>query len=232
MAKRPLFIPNTNAIGVTIKEIDFIWYSGYSIIQKQKSIKSMHDNALKLGYANILEISTKSPENIGSQLSAFNLSATSLIKSKKFTVEVAFQSSKIFEKGGPYLDILETDSRSAKKDLRLKTSGKLVGFRFFGRDFPLDPPTYFYDWLYINTLMKNNDLFSRFMKFKAFTDIEFNPKKSINCQAYSAALFASMLYHGIVINDIKDPIKFLEFNKNEYQSRRKDKNIDDYKLFE
>jgi len=32
---------------------------------------------------------------------------------------------------------------------------------------------------YINTLIKNNDLLGQVVRFDAFTDIEFNPEKSI-----------------------------------------------------
>ena len=34
-----------------------------------------------------------------------------------------------------------------------------------------------------------------------FTDIEFNPEKSLNCQAYSAALYSSMVKNKILDND-------------------------------
>ena len=57
---------------------------------------------------------------------------------------------------------------------------------------PLIPRTAFYDWLYINALMENADLAEQVMEYDAFTDIEFNPNKSINCQARAAALFVAM----------------------------------------
>ena len=109
-----------------------------------------------------------------------------------FSVESAFQSSKKFELGGPYLDILEKSSREAKKDNRLKMSGKLIAFEFYGRQWPLEPKTLFYDWLYIRAVYKNKDLANEILEYDAFTDIEFNPNKSINCQARSAALFVSL----------------------------------------
>ena len=54
------------------------------------------------------------------------------------------------------------------------------------------PPTFFYDWLYINALIKNENLIKQVLKYDCFSDIEFNEKKLINCQAYSVALFVSM----------------------------------------
>jgi type I restriction enzyme M protein len=65
---------------------------------------------------------------------------------KKYSVESAFQASKVFEFGGPYKDILDKTSREAKKDPRLKNSGKLKFFNFGNRKFELVPTTYFYNW--------------------------------------------------------------------------------------
>lgn len=68
----------------------------------------------------------------------------------------------------------------------------LRGFRFFGTDWELEPQTAFYDWLYINALKKHPDIIGQLLDYSAFTDIEFNSERSINCQAYSAALFVSL----------------------------------------
>ena len=55
----------------------------------------------------------------------------------------------------------------------------------------------FYDWLYIRALAQNSELALSLMEYNAFTDIAFNPKKSINCQANSAALFVSLKKQGL-----------------------------------
>ena len=94
--------------------------------------------------------------------------------------------------GGPYKDLLRATSREAKLDPRLKESGKLVKFQFFETDWALDPKTAFYDWLYINALHKAPDLADYVLQHRAFTDIAFNPEKSLNCQAYSAALYVAL----------------------------------------
>jgi hypothetical protein len=109
-------------------------------------------------------------------------------------VEAAFQGSKVFEHGGPYVDIFEKKPIEAKRDERLRSSGALTKFSFFGSDWGLEPKTAFYDWLYINALLKNPDLIDQVTDRDAFTDIEFNPERSINCQARSAAFFCA-LYH-------------------------------------
>lgn len=199
MASRPVFIPSFDGDSyVRTEKVEFEWFPGMSKAQKQRSIASLHDCARQtLGLGRILETSSKSTEELGVYLSAFNL-MISTKKNKRFSVECAFQASKVFEHGGPYADILDMDSRSAKKDSRLKESGRLIGFEFYGDAWELEPKTAFYDWLYLNALRKNEESALEVCQYVAFTDIEFNPKKSINCQAYSVALFVALSKRGML----------------------------------
>ena len=192
MAIRPVFFLDKN-YKVISKDIDFEWFSGFSISQKQKSINDLHKNIsndCKYQLTNILEISSKSMNPIGIKLSAFNLVQS--INNITASVEMFFQSSKVFQFGGPYTDILKMNSKLAKKDDRIKNSGKLVSFRLFDEDWSTEPKTFFYDWLYINAVYKSEKLHNAILQYEYFTDIEFNPKKSINCQAKSAAFYLSL----------------------------------------
>ena len=212
MAIRKVFRVNlSDSNYVDTIDINFEWNPGFAHIQKEKNIQALHKNYLKI-YKNdkILEISSKSSEKLGVNLSAFNLTFTTLKKNNTFSVESAFQSSKKFEFGGPYKDLLDKDSRTAKKDIRLKTSGKLVSFIFFNQEWPLEPRTLFYDWLYINSLYKNETLAEEILNYDAFTDIEFNHNRSINCQAYSAALFVSLVKRNLINQAIKDSEQYKE----------------------
>jgi hypothetical protein len=85
-----------------------------------------------------------------------------------------------------------------------------VGFNFFGREFPVKPRTYFYDWLYVNALKQNNNLAGAAIDYAGFSDIEFNPKKSINCQAYSLALYVSLVATDMLEEALSTPGRFLE----------------------
>jgi len=192
MAKRPLFSPCIEE-GKLVDEIllEFKWYAGVSISQKQKSILSLHEAAFQKGYCPILEISSKSPVQIGKQLSAFNLQFET-IEYGTISIEAAFQGSKVFTKGGPFTDLYSKSGWEIKKDLRLKESGDLCGFLFLGEKWNLEPKTAFYDWLYIHALDKQTSLADQIIEYKGFTDIEFNPKKSINCQARACALYVSL----------------------------------------
>lgn len=220
MANRPIFLPKiSGSIGVTEKVIEFPWHPGMAISQKQKSIRELHRAAELSGFGPILEISTKSEADLGVKLSAFNLTITTRGKGSIFTVETAFQGSKVFEGGGPYKDLIGMDSRAAKKDLRLRESGSLIGFEFFGRKFPLLPRTYFYDWIYINALHQDDGLGKEVAGYRSFSDIEFNPERSINCQAYSAALYVSLRENGLLEEALSSPERFLELTLDQYERR-------------
>lgn len=219
MAKRPIFTPILDRVGVEEKLIDFQWFSGFSASQKKKSIVSMHSEATSLGYKDLLEISSKSEDSLGVALSAFNLCITTKKYQQSFSVECAFQSSKVFERGGPYSDLLKSDSLSAKKDIRLKESGNLLNFRFFNKNFPIEPRTFFYDWIYINALVQNVSLSEQICKYFAFTDIEFNPEKSINCQAHSVALYISLKNNNVLKEALESPNRFLFFTEKHYEQQ-------------
>jgi hypothetical protein len=197
MATRPIFVPNsTGHPYVKLVEIEFTWYPGFAKTQSQKSIASLHDAAAQKGFAPLLEISSKSHEQLGVELSAFNLMLTR--EGRTMSVECAFQGSKIFENGGPYTDLYELPSRDAKRDKRLQNSGKLVGFNFLGQEFRIQPVTSFYDWLYLFALSQNQELASQLSRYRAFTDIAFNPKRSLNCQAHAAALYVALEQQGVL----------------------------------
>jgi hypothetical protein len=195
MANRPFFIPTENKDELVITNaVEFKWFFGFAKIQKQKSILSLHKNiSKKFKFNKILEISTKSEDKLGIELSAFNLKINH--KNKEYFLESLFQGSKIFTDQGPNQDIYEKKSIDAKKDERIKRND-LREFSFFGEKFSLDFD--FYSWLYLIALNQNKKLTNEILGYQAFTDIEFNPEKSLNCQAYSAALYSSMIKNKIL----------------------------------
>ena len=209
MANRPVFEVSLDSKLFIRKNIEFQWFSGFAVSQKRKSIDSLHQNYLFHNKGkNILEISSKSENELGVKLSAFNLMLHK--NEKSFSVELAYQSGKIFEHGGPYIDLLDKTSMAAKKDERLKNSGRIIGFSFYDESFSINPPTYFYNWLYINALNDNNDLNEQLMHYDAFTDIVFNPQKSLNCQAAAAAIYVSLRKQNLLQQALKDKFSFLK----------------------
>lgn len=209
MAIRPVYLAKDEFPYYEKIDVEFKYYTGFSLKQKQKSFLSLHEAYLKENSnRKILEVSTKSNEKIGIKLSAFSL----MIRTSKreYSVECAFQGSKVFENGGPYIDLMNKTSREAKKDDRIRNSGHLIKFSYFGRDFALEPKDYFYNWIYINTLSLKDDLKKDVLQYDSFTDIEFNPAKSINCQAKSVAIFVGLTKSLKIEEALDSKEKFLQ----------------------
>jgi hypothetical protein len=198
MAERPIFIAETGGPDlVTAVSIDFTWHAGMAKSRRQMSMRSLHEAARALyPEARLLEVSRMSDESLGEQLSAFNMTIEHRSHGHAIPVECAFQASKVFERGGPFLDLLEARPADAKRDPRLQESGRLVGFHFLGEDWPNEPLTAFYDWIYMNALHRHRDLASAVTGYDIFTDIAFNPSKSINCQANAVALYVALARRG------------------------------------
>lgn len=198
MATRPVFAPHTRKNKVQIHMLDFSWNAGLSASQKRKNIAALHE--AYRGFfpeQKVLEISSKSLEPLGVSLSAFNLTKFVPELGRTVPVECIYQGSKVFAAGGPYPDLYTGTARAAKGDPRLKSSGELRGFRFGGRDFPLRPVTAFYNWIYINALLEHPELASQLTEYGGFTDIAFNPSRSLNCQAEAAALYVTLSRKGL-----------------------------------
>lgn len=190
-------------------EVEFKYFSGFSVSQKQKSIESMHESINVIDKTlRILEVSTKSLNPTGVALSAFNLKFYDINTDKEYPLENIFQSSKVFERGGPYRDLLNVHPKDAKRDERLKSSGNLIHFEYDDIIWDREPKTMFYDWIYICSLFKNKNLSKKILEYNAFTDIEFNQEKSFNCQARSAAIFVSLSKLGRLEEVLNDKEKF------------------------
>lgn len=194
MAKRICFISRPSEYPIYKEmEVEFKYFNGFAVSQKQKSIDSMHNSINIIDKSlQILEVSTKSTNPTGVALSAFNLKFYDSNTDKEYPLENIFQSSKVFERGGPYRDLLNVHPKDAKRDERLKSSGNLIHFNYNDTIWDREPKTMFYDWIYISSLYRNKNLSKKILEYNAFTDIEFNQEKSINCQARSAAIFVSL----------------------------------------
>ena len=209
MARRPVFVPESDKPYVSELSLDFEYFPGSSIQQKQRSVASLHAAYVdRFPSSRVLEVSSRSKRDIGVQLSAFNLMIEHPGRGS-YSVECAFQASKVFSHGGPFVDLLDVSSRAAKTDRRLRESGERVGFRYLTDQLPLDPKTYFYDWLYASALCRHDKLVEQVMMFDAFTDIEHNPERAINCQARSVAKVVGLARAGLLTDALQSPQAFL-----------------------
>lgn len=217
MARRKCFLVGTKELYQEI-EVEFQYFSGFSLLQKQRSISSLHENILKRdGSLKVLEVSTKSPDPLGVALSAFNLTYYDEKLKQSFPVENIFQSSKVFERGGPYRELLYLSPKEAKRDERLISRGRLIKFSFHDEDYPLEPKTMFYDFIYLKALNNHDELKDKVIEYNAFTDIEFNHERSINCQARSVAIFVALNKIGRVEELLKDRAEFVKLYKHQKQ---------------
>jgi len=209
MAERPIFVSVAEGSEL-VKEIFFPikWHSGFAAVQKEKNIKELHEAAEKRGFRHLLEISSKSKSGRGQHLSAFHMKVK-MPDAREVPLECAFQGSKVFERGGPFTELYWLEAREAKRDLRLKESGPLTGFKFGDFSWPLEPKTAFYDWLYVTFLRGWREWAEKLYAYGGFTDIEFNPHRSINCQARSCALFLSLMKRGLLDKATESPQDFI-----------------------
>jgi len=192
MANRPVFLPNYQGSALVVeRSFDFTWSSGFAEVQKKKNIVSLHHKAMTSGISRILEISSKSEIDLGKKLSAFSLKLE--IDGNMFPLESVYQGSKVFENAGPFPEIFKFTPREAKRFIRENGQSRIVGFNLRGTNYPLSPKNAFYDWLYIRSLAEHSDWIKRNVAYDAFTDIEFNPAKQVNCQARAFAEYLSLL---------------------------------------
>lgn len=209
MAVRPVFIPADSKGLARSEYTEFQFYSGFSDAQKKRCIQSLHQSFLRRHPQwRLLEISSHSPVEAGVKLSAFHLPIR-LKNGREVPVECAFQAGKVFQKGGPYLDLLEGSPKAAKRDPRLKESGGVIGFVFEGERFPTVPKTCFYHFLYLKGLTQHPELGDVLMEYDGFTDIVFNPEKSLNCQAQAAALYVSLRRAGLLEQAMESVASFI-----------------------
>ena len=206
---KPVFMPRVNSDNLVKTDMVRVErHVGFSSRQKKKTINDLQQVIRKkYGFKQVLELSSKSGNKLSFPLSPFSLQITSAHDGKQYSVENAFQASMVFEDGGPYTDLLTVAPRQARKDDRLLTSGELVGYDYFGMEWAVEPLTMFYDWLYVNALKQNPQLHEEVMQYQAFTEITFNPKKSIHCAAYSLALFVALNKRDL-LDGVEDPMTF------------------------
>ncbi len=193
MARRPVYRVSGTAPYFVCETVEFTYNGGFAVSQKQKNIVAIHQAFGRMHpKESVLEISTKSLQSLGVELSAFRLLKDVESLDSKIPVENVFQGGKVFAEGGPFSDLYGMSPREAKRDPRLRESGRLTAFYFEGERYPTEPKTAFYDWIYANALLENPDLAEALAQYDAFSDVEFNPQKSLNCQAKAAAIFVSL----------------------------------------
>ena len=213
MAERPVFFPRFDAVGVSERYYEFEWFPGFAPSQKRKCVAALHGAVRReKPDARVLEVSRRSEIDAGIALSAFNLKLP--VDGTPCTVEAVFQAGKVFEDGvGPFPELRTRDPKLVRDVVRARSAGHpLAAFEADGVRWPLLPRTAFYDWLYLNALRANPELAAAVETYDAFTDIEFNPEKSLNCQAAAAALYRSLVHAGKLDEALSSQEAFLRIH--------------------
>ena len=105
MAVRPVFVVKEEPPFYSIYDVNFKFHAGFAPCQKQKNILAIHEEYLScFPNSNVLEISTKSLQIEGCQLSAFTLKKFVPSIGKSVPVENIYQASKLFSNGQQYVD--------------------------------------------------------------------------------------------------------------------------------
>ena len=247
-ARRPFFAAKSqNKEGCVFfeKEVEFDWHKGMSWQVRQRSSLAMAqaiEEMFPQTKGRILEVSTKSNNyELGFALSAMNLMYTDLETQEKRPVENWFQSSKQFSREGkvfgPYTELLNVDSKSAKRfvnstlDKKIadqyahnalfnRIQGEIEGasllrFVWLGKNYGIEPKSGFYDYLYSKALNQNQELADAIIEYTVFTDIEFNPKMNgvvirFNTQARACAIFEALSQKGVLNIALKDYSAFVD----------------------
>jgi len=210
MAKRLLFSASIeqNTIIVKREEIDFEWVGGFAHTQKLKRLAKFRDKLPIDVREKHIEVSSGSDTDYGKKLSAFNL-RYSKGDLKGYSVESVYQGSKVFKSGGPYQELYYRPSIVAKKDPRIKKNDPLISFQLWDEEWPLTPPTGFYNYLYFLALTQNPGLINEASKYEFFSDLEFNHERAISCQAESLSIFFALHRKGIADEILQDKSDFL-----------------------
>lgn len=210
MAVRPVFEVNFEKPFYDEVDVEFVWNKGLNINQRRKNVVAVHA-AYNCSFPEkkALEISSKSLQPEGLLLCAFKLQKYMPTLNKSLAVENIYQGGKIFENGGPFLDMYDCTAIKAKKDPRLHSTGSVTGFYYEGKTYSVKFYDSFYNWIYINALIENPELSAPLFDFDAFTDIAYNPKTGTSCQARSAAIFVSLSKQGL-IDVVKNFDEFVE----------------------
>lgn len=211
MAQKICFIVSEDNI-FEEKMIEFEYIKGMAFSQKQKNVLSFHKSIKELYEKNILEVSTKSNVDLGVKLSAFNL------KLDGYYFESVFQSSKVFEGNRQYGFLMRYPPKEAKKYMNANPSGNLIAFQYKNKRYDLNPKSMFYDYLYIQALQQHPNISKQIIQYDIFTDIEYNYKKQVNCQARACAIYCYLLRHNVVDYYLSDINHFKLLYKNNHSS--------------
>ena len=138
-----------------------------------------------------LEISSRSSDRLGRDLSAMNLPADGDPHGRP--VEAVYQAAKCYGDGGPDTHVSRSGYEAKHHDRERRRQGPLAGFRHEGRQWPPETGSAFYDWLWTRSALRccGHGVVERLQRYDGFTD-QFHRPGALACQAKTAAIVAGM----------------------------------------
>ena len=138
-----------------------------------------------------LEISSRSSDRLGRDLSAMNLPAAG--DPHRRSVEAVYQAAKCYGDGGPDTHLSQSGYEAKRRDRERRRQGPLAGFRHEGRQWPPETGSAFYDWLWSRSALGycGHGVVERLQRYDGFTD-QFHRPGALACQAKAAAIVAGM----------------------------------------
>ncbi len=195
MAVRKVYIslaayPYAKEISVT-----FPWSNKSKQQNVQAVLDSFHDV-----YPDVsaLEVSLAASRPEGIHAAAMKLPLHLDAMEQDVPVGIVYEASKVFENGGPYVDLLQCSRQKVQKDPRLQQSGKCIRYCLQGTEFSMEPHPYaFFNWLYGCALRQNPEKTDDILKYRAFSDLDLgSTKKDRNSPARAAAVYAGLAAAG------------------------------------
>ena len=208
MARRFVYLPTETKPYHMIYYVDFKWEPGMSSSQRKLSRDNLHRQIKHSGVAaEILECSSISDNELGLSLSAFNLP---YFAQPKISVESIYQGSKIYTdlKTNEEFNLTHLywkDSLTAKKHMQtldysaIKLKEFKVDLESDGHilDFPTQPKTAFYDYIYIKSAVAKltKEQLEELSSYQGFTDTQLRwyDGKVTACQAMSVAVLVGLI---------------------------------------
>ena len=138
-----------------------------------------------------LEISSRSSDRLGRDLSAMNLPAAGDPHGR--SVEAVYQAAKCYGDGGPDTRLSRSGYEAKHHDRERRRQGPLAGFQHEGRQWPPETGSAFYDWLWTRSALRHcgHGVVERLQRYEGFTD-QFHRPGAVACQAKTAAIVAGV----------------------------------------
>ena len=138
-----------------------------------------------------LEISSRSRDPLGLELSAMNLPAAG--DPRRRSVEAVYQAAKCYGGGGPDTPGCDSGYAAKRRDRERRRDGPLSAFEHQGRRWPTETGSAFYDWLWTRSAIERwgIEVVDRLQEYGAFSD-QFHHAGALACQAKTAAMAAGM----------------------------------------